>query len=149
MLLHVFQCLRLSHLGYTKTTTGQIVNLMSNDVNKIVFVRFLFVLTTARQTEKSEVTGSIPGQAHTFVEIENEIFSMVIYSPFADSRNAVAFYWRRYGNLVLVNHLGGINLPRRIEVGLIDSQDVTIAVNHSHTTITQLQQQLFLPIFGK
>ena len=48
-------------------------------------------------TRKSEVLGSIPGLAHTFV------------SPSADSRGAVVSYWRKYVHEVVVNRLGGLS----------------------------------------
>ena len=53
-------------------------------------------------TRKSEVLGLIPGLATYFC------FSS------ADSRGAVASYWRKYVHEVLVNHLGGRDFPRPI-----------------------------------
>ena len=52
-------------------------------------------------TRKSDVLGSIPGLAHTFI------------FPSADSRGAVVSYWRKYVHEVLVNRLGGLSLPRK------------------------------------
>ena len=38
--------------------------------------------------------------------------------PFTDSRKAVVSYWGKYGHLVLVNHIGGLSLPRNSVVRL-------------------------------
>ena len=57
--------------------------------------------SVAHLTHKPEVPGSIPGPAIYFR------FS------FADSRRAVVRYCRKYVNEVLVNHLGGLSLPRK------------------------------------
>ena len=58
------------------------------------------VQSVGQLTRKSEVPGTIPGLA-TFV------------SPSSDSRGAVVSYWRKYVHEVLVNHLGGLSLPRK------------------------------------
>ena len=57
-------------------------------------------------THKSEVLGSIPGQATYFI------------SPSADSRRAIVSYWRKYVHKVLVNRLWGLSLPRNSVVKL-------------------------------
>ena len=43
---------------------------------------------------------------------------------------------------ILVNHLGGLSLPRKSVVRLTDSSDMTIDVYHGRKTITQ---QLLVP----
>ena len=68
-----------------------------------------------RLTQEPEVLGSILG-LHTFV------------SPSADSRRAVFSYWRKYVYEVLVNHLGGLSLPRKSVGRLTDRSDMTIDV---------------------
>ena len=78
---------------------------------------------------KSEVLGSIPGLAHSFV------------FPSADSRGAVVSYWRKYVHEVLVNRLGGLSLPRKSVVRLTDRPDMTIDVYRGRKTTTQQQQQ--------
>ena len=55
-------------------------------------------------TRKSEVLGSIPSLATLYV---------IFVSPSADSRGAVVSSWRKYVHEVLVNHLGGLSLPRK------------------------------------
>ena len=57
-----------------------------------------------------------PVWQHTFV------------SPSAFSRRAVVSYWRKYVHEVLVNHLGGLSLPRKSVVRLTDRPDMTIDV---------------------
>ena len=54
---------------------------------------------------KSEVLGRYQVWPHTFV------------SPSADSRKAVVSYWQKYVHEVLVNLLGGLNLPRKSVLG--------------------------------
>ena len=51
------------------------------------------------------------------------------FPPSTDLRRAVVSNWRKYGHLVLVNCLGGLNLPRNSEVRLTDRPDMTIAVD--------------------
>ena len=82
-------------------------------------------------TRKSEVLGSIP--------------DLVTYfrSPSADSRGAVASYWRKYVHEVLVYRLGGISLPRKSAVRLIDRPDMTLDVYLGRKTTTQQQQQQY------
>ena len=65
-------------------------------------------------TRKSEVLGLIPGWPHTFV------------SPSADSRGAFVSYWQKYMHEVLVNHLGGLSLPRKSVVRLTDRPYMTL-----------------------
>ena len=66
-----------------------------------------------------------PVWPHTFV------------SPSADSGGAVVSYWQKYVHEVLVNRLGGLSLPRKSVVRLIDCPDMTLAVYHGRkTTIT-------------
>ena len=62
-----------------------------------------------------------------------------IVSPFADSRGAVVSYWQKD---VLVNHFGGLSLPRKSVVRLTDRPDMTLDVYHGCKTTTQ-QQQFF------
>ena len=54
-------------------------------------------------TADSGVAGLNPGQSHTFSEIDNEIISMSILLPSADSRRGVVK--QSYGHKVLVNCL--------------------------------------------
>ena len=48
------------------------------------------------------VASLIPAQSHTFVEIDNEMISMAILLPSADSRRVVVSYKRKYVHRVLV-----------------------------------------------
>ena len=50
------------------------------------------------------------------------------FSPSADSRRTVVSYWLKYVHLVLVNHLGGLSLPKKSVVRLNDRPDMTISV---------------------
>ena len=56
-------------------------------------------------TADPEVASSIPGQSHTFIEIDHEIISMAILLPSADSRRVVVSYKLKYVHEVLVNRL--------------------------------------------
>ena len=77
-------------------------------------------------TRKSEVLGSIPGLTTYF-------------RFFFRSRGVVVSYWRKYVHEVLVNHLGGLSLPRKSVVRLTDRPDVTIDVYRGRKTTTQQQ----------
>ena len=80
----------------SKCTQGYIANYLSipfshhSDMTDIL-------LDKSWPIRKSEVLGSIPGQA--------------TYFRSADSRGAVVSYWQKYVHEVLVNRLGGLSLP--------------------------------------
>ena len=63
-----------------------------------------------------------PVQPHTFV------------SPSTDSRRAVVSYWQKYVHEVVVNHLGGLSLPRKSVVRLTDCPNMIIDVYYGHKT---------------
>ena len=77
-----------------------------------------------------------PVWPHTFV------------SPSADSRGAVVSYWRKYVHEVLVNRLGGLSLPRKSVVRLIDRPDMTLDVYRGRKTTTQHQQIMVVKIYN-
>ena len=66
--------------------------------------------------------------------------STYLVSPSADSRRAVVSYWLKYVHQVLVNQLGGLSLPRKSVVRLIDCPDMTVAVYRGRKTTTQQQR---------
>ena len=70
-----------------------------------------------------------PVWQHTFV------------SPSVFLRRAVVSYWRKYVHEVLVNRLGGLSLPRKSVVRLIDRPDMTLDVYRGRKTTMQQQQQ--------
>ena len=55
-------------------------------------------------------------------------------SPSAFSRRTVVSYWRKYVHEVLVNHLGGLSLPRKSVVRLTDRPDMTLDVYSGRKT---------------
>ena len=77
-------------------------------------------------TRKSEVLSSIPGLATYF-------------HFFFRSRGPVVSYWRKYVHEVLVNHLGGLSLPRKSVIRLTDRPDMTLDVYRGRKTTTQQQ----------
>ena len=48
---------------------------------------------------------------------------------------------------VLVNHLGGLSLPRKSVVRLTDRPDMTLDVYRGHKTTMQQQQHYFTVVF--
>ena len=58
-------------------------------------------------------------------------------SPSADSRGSVVSYWQKYVHEVLVNHLGGLSLPRKSVVRLTDRPDMTLDIYRGRKTTTQ------------
>ena len=58
-------------------------------------------------------------------------------SPSAFSRRAVVNYGRKYVQEVLVNSLGGLSLPRKSVIRLIDRPDMTLAVYRGRKTTIQ------------
>ena len=78
-------------------------------------------------TRKLVVLGSMPGLATYFV------------SPSTFSRRAVVSYWRKYVQEVLVNHLGGLSLPRKSVVRVTDRPDMTLDVYRGRKTTIKKQ----------
>ena len=81
-------------------------------------------------THEPGVPGLIPGPATYLVP------------PSAYSRRAVVSCWPKYVHEVVVNHKGGLSLPRKSVVRLTDCPNMTIDVYSGRKTTTQ--QQLFL-----
>ena len=77
-------------------------------------------------TRKSEVLGSIPGLA-TYFRVSFRWF-----------KKANVSYWRKYVHEVLVNRLGGLNLPRKSVARLTDRPDMTIDVYRGRNTTIHL-----------
>ena len=65
-----------------------------------------------------------------------------LVSPSAFSRRAVVSYWRKYVHEVLVNHLGGLSLPRKSVIRLTDRPNMTLDVYHGRKTTMQLQLKI-------
>ena len=53
-------------------------------------------------------------------------------------------YWQKYVNKVLVNHLGGLSLPRKSVVRLTDRPDMTLDVYRGPKTTIQQHQQFYI-----
>ena len=66
--------------------------------------------------------------AHSLVRSHTYVF------PSDDSRQAFASYWRKYVQEVLINHLGGLSLPRR---SVVSVTDMIIAVYRGLETTQQ------------
>ena len=78
-------------------------------------------------TCRMKTSVDLPVWQHTFV------------SPSAFSRRAVVSYWRKYVHEVLVNRLGGLSLPKKSVVRLIDRPDMTLDVYRGRKTTMQQQ----------
>ena len=61
----------------------------------------------------------------------------LLYSPSAFSRRAVVSYWRKYVHEVLLNHLGGLSLPRKSVVRLTDRPDMTLDIYRGRNATMQ------------
>ena len=77
-----------------------------------------------------------PVWPHTFV------------APSAHFRKAVVSYWRKYVHELLVNRLGGLNLPRKCVVRLTDRPDMTLDFYCGRKTAIQQQRPNWLK-FGR
>ena len=78
-------------------------------------------------TRTSEVLGSIPGLA-TYLHFS--------FGPSADSRGAVGSYWPKFVHEVLVDHLGGLSLPRKSVIRLTVHLYMTLDVYRGCKTTT-------------
>ena len=65
---------------------------------------------------------------HSFIEIDHDIFSMVIISLPLIQEGKLSSYLRKNVHWVLVNRLDGLSLPRKSVVRLTDCPAMTIAV---------------------
>ena len=69
--------------------------------------------------------------------------------PSADSRRPVVSYWRKYVQEVMLNHLGGLSMPRKSVVRLTDRPGMTSAVYRGRNRKTQPTNQPFLYMYRK
>ena len=98
----------------------------------IVCFIFRYFYSKWLKSQRSRVRYPVRPHTCTFVSLSS------------DSSRAVVSYWRKYVHQVLVNHLGGLSLPRKSVVRLTDRPDMTIDVYFGRkTTIQQQQQQPF------
>ena len=65
-------------------------------------------------------------------EVPGSVWLLSFVSPSGDAGSLVVSCWRMYMYLVLINHFGGLSLPRNSVVRLTDRPDMTIAVYHGH-----------------
>ena len=75
-------------------------------------------------TEEPEVPGSILGPAHAFVEIDHEIFSMVIFLLALNKEGQLSVWAFNTGD-----RLGSLSLSRNSAVRLNGRFDITIAAH--------------------
>ena len=109
-------------------------NLLVSD--QIYWSKFCYLLVRLIRSVTCMGTGLIsqgswvryPVWQHTFV------------SPSAFSRRAVVSYWRKYVHEVLVNRLGGLSLPRKSVIRLIDRPDMTLDVYRGCKNTIQQQR---------
>ena len=73
--------------------------------------------------------------------VRYQVWPHTFVPPSADSRGAVVSYWRKYVHEVLVNRLGGLSLPRKSVVRVIDRPDMTLDVYLGRIMTTQQQQK--------
>ena len=69
--------------------------------------------------------------------IRYPVWQHTFVSPSAFLRRAAVSYWRKYVHEVLVNRLGGLSLPRKSVVRLIDRPDMTLDVYRGRKTTIQ------------
>ena len=81
--------------------------------------------SVGHSTRKAGVLGSIPGLA-TYFRFSFRFF-----------KKGSVSYWRKYVHEVLVNRLGGLSMPRKSVVRLIDRPYMTLDVYHVRKTTIQ------------
>ena len=90
---------------------------------------------------RSKVFPLMPGRVALSVGqgswVRYPVWQHTFISPSAFSRRAVVSYWRKYVHEVLVNHLGGLSLPRKSVVKLTDRPDMTLDVYRGRKTTMQ------------
>ena len=74
-------------------------------------------------------THSVHTFAYMYVEIDHEIFSMVILSLPLIQEGKLSVICEKNVHRVLVNHLIGLSLPRKSVIRLTDCPNMTLAVD--------------------
>ena len=78
---------------------------------------------------------------HQGSRVRYPVWQYTLVSPSAFSRRAVVSYWRKYVHEVLVNRLGGVSLPWKSVVRLIDHPNMTLDVYRGRKTTMQQKHQ--------
>ena len=86
--------------------------------------------------EPGRIVQSVEHLIHQRSWVQYPVLPHAFFSPSAESRRAVVSYWRKYVHEVLVNRLGGLSLPRKSVVRLIDRPDITLDVYRGRKTTT-------------
>ena len=84
-MIFIFQALRLSHVSFIKTTTGQIVNLVTNDIQRLESVMKTSDLTNLLKRDRRDIReGVYPQTNHMImrsqIKIQKELFIKVLWN---------------------------------------------------------------------
>lgn len=82
-MIFIFQALRLSHVSFIKTTTGQIVNLVTNDIQRLEWVMKTSDLTCLLKRDRRDIReGVYPQTDHMImrsqIKIQKGLFIKVL-----------------------------------------------------------------------
>ena len=82
-MIFIFQALRLSHVSFIKTTTGQIVNLVTNDIQRLESVMKTSDLTYLLKRDRRDVREGVYPQTNLMIvrsqiKIQKELFIKVL-----------------------------------------------------------------------
>ena len=82
-MIFIFQALQLSHVSFIKTTTGQIVNLVTNDIQRLESVMKTSDLAYLLKRDKRDVREGVYPQTNLMIvrsqiKIQKELFIKVL-----------------------------------------------------------------------
>ena len=82
-MIFIFQALRLSHVSFIKTTTGQIVNLVTNDIQRLESVMKTSDLAYLLKRDRRDIREGVYPQTNLMIvrsqiKIQKELFIKVL-----------------------------------------------------------------------